>query len=228
MKELQQIQTELKAPKSQFNKFGNYSYRSCEDICEAVKPLLAQYGCTLTISDDIVLIGEFTYVKATAMLKNSSGESESTTAFARHAADKKGMDDSQLTGSTSSYARKYALNGLFCIDDNKDSDATNQHGKGDTPPPQSKGIYNQPAKKTVTAPKNAGNAPTMANVITLEQCKALAEIGSNKGLTREEMGFIAWSVCGVNSAKEIPADKYNEVVIAFQDAVHGKVYHVED
>ena len=129
MQELQKIQAALKAPKGQYNSFGKYAYRSCEDILEAVKPLLAANGCTLTITDEIVAVNEYIFVKATATLKNSSGETEATSAFARHAIDKKGMDDSQVTGSASSYARKYALNGLFCIDDTKDADATNDHGK---------------------------------------------------------------------------------------------------
>lgn len=125
------IQGELKAPKSQENKFGGYKYRSCEDILEAVKPLLKKEKVTLTISDDIVEVGGRVYVKATATL--SDGEDTiSTSAFAREAETKKGMDDSQITGSASSYARKYALNGLFAIDDTKDADATNTHGKGQT------------------------------------------------------------------------------------------------
>lgn len=125
------IQGELKAPKSQENKFGGYKYRSCEDILEAVKPLLKKEKVTLTISDDIVEVGGRVYVKATATLSDGE-ETISTSAFAREAETKKGMDDSQITGSASSYARKYALNGLFAIDDTKDADATNTHGKGQT------------------------------------------------------------------------------------------------
>lgn len=125
------IQGELKAPKGQYNSYGGYKYRSCEDILEAVKPLLKKEKVTLTISDDIVEVGGRVYVKATATL--SDGEDTITTsAFAREAETKKGMDDSQITGSASSYARKYALNGLFAIDDTKDADATNTHGKGQT------------------------------------------------------------------------------------------------
>lgn len=116
------IQQGLHAPKSQRNQFGNYNYRSCEDILEAVKPLLEEQACTLRILDDIVLIGDRFYIKATAVLTNSEGVSESTTAFAREPISKKGMDESQITGMASSYARKYALNGLFCIDDTKDAD----------------------------------------------------------------------------------------------------------
>jgi hypothetical protein len=120
------IQQKLKAPKGQVNTFGKYKYRSCEDILEAVKPLLGDL--VLTISDDIVEVGGRVYVKATVSINSGSG-SVSTTAFARESETKKGMDESQITGAASSYARKYALNGLFCIDDTKDADATNQHNQ---------------------------------------------------------------------------------------------------
>lgn len=125
MKELIAIQSELKAPKSQFNKYGGYKYRKAEDILEAVKPLLNKQKCTLTITDDIVMVGNRIYVKATATIKNEKGECETTTGWAREEETKKGMDGSQITGASSSYARKYALNGLFAIDDNADSDTTN-------------------------------------------------------------------------------------------------------
>lgn len=125
MKELITIQSTLKAPKSQFNAFGNYKYRKVEDILEAVKPIMSNLGCTLVMTDDIVMVGNRIYVKATATLKNSKGETETTTGFAREEETKKGMDGSQITGASSSYARKYALNGLFAIDDNTDSDTIN-------------------------------------------------------------------------------------------------------
>ena len=129
-KKLSGIQCELVATKGQYNNFGKYSYRSCEDILEAVKPLLDKYKVAIVIKDDIVLVGDRSYVKATATLIDSeTGETVEASAFARESADKKGMDSSQVTGATSSYARKYALNGLFAIDDNKDADATNTHGK---------------------------------------------------------------------------------------------------
>lgn len=125
------IQSELKAPKNQFNKFGNYKYRSCEDILEAVKPLLAKYKCTLVVEDEIAFIGGRFYVMAKAMLYDveKRGDSISSKAFAREEETKKGSDGSQITGSSSSYARKYCLNGLFLIDDTRDADATNTHGK---------------------------------------------------------------------------------------------------
>lgn len=124
---LQKIQSELKAPKGQVNKFGNYRYRSCEDIVEAAKPVLEKYDAYLMLSDEIVQIGERYYVKATASIgfpkKDEEGSWEhSVTAYAREQEFKKGMDEAQITGSASSYARKYALNGLFAIDDTKDAD----------------------------------------------------------------------------------------------------------
>lgn len=125
---LSNIQFELKSPKSQYNSFGKYKYRNCEDILESVKPLLNQNKLCMSISDDIVEVGGRIYVKATVRIYNDTCE-EITTAFAREEENKKGMDSAQLTGATSSYARKYALNGMFLIDDTKDADATNTHGK---------------------------------------------------------------------------------------------------
>ena len=129
---LQGIQSSLKAPKGQINKFGGYNYRSCEDILTALKPLLAEWGCSLTISDEMVELGvdSRVYVKAEAnLLDNDSDSFIYASGYAREASSKKGMDEAQITGSASSYARKYALNGLFTIDDTKDPDATNDHGK---------------------------------------------------------------------------------------------------
>ena len=120
---LMAVQAELKAPKGQHNSFGKYDYRSAEDIIEAVKPLLKENGLFLNMSDDIVLIGERYYIKSTVKVVDVvTGESVQTSALAREAAQKKGMDESQVTGTASSYARKYALNGLFAIDDTKDAD----------------------------------------------------------------------------------------------------------
>lgn len=150
IKSLIAVQAALKAPKGQFNKFGGYSYRSCEDILEAVKPLLAEHGILLTLTDEIVEIGGRFYVRATAQV--TDGESGATvTAYAREEETKKGMDGSQITGSASSYARKYALNGLFCIDDTKDADATNDHGKAQQPKPQKRAdqpVYAAPPQPT--------------------------------------------------------------------------------
>jgi hypothetical protein len=134
IEKLIKIQQELKVPKNNRNTFGNYNYRSCEDIVEAVKPLCARYDLVLTLSDEVVEVGGRVYVKAEARLQSfevSTMKDVLTTqacyGYAREAEVKKGMDEAQITGSASSYARKYALNGLFAIDDTKDADATNNH-----------------------------------------------------------------------------------------------------
>lgn len=142
LEKLNIIQSKLKAPKGQFNKFGNYAYRSCEDILEALKPLLAQTKTVLTIKDDIEFIGDRYYLRAICTLHDAeSGEKIENAAYARETDTKKGMDAAQITGSVSSYARKYALNGLFAIDDTKDSD-TNEN-------------YKQTQKKQSNAQRNA-------------------------------------------------------------------------
>ncbi len=125
------VQDELKAPKGQFNKFGNYKYRSCEDIIESVKPILKKYKIMLNISDELVIIGERYYIKATVNLTDGTDVIQSV-AYAREPQELKGMSESQITGTTSSYARKYALNGLLAIDDTKDPDTeefANQTGQ---------------------------------------------------------------------------------------------------
>lgn len=130
------VQKALKAPKNQRNSFGGYNYRSCEDILEAAKPLCVDNGLLLTITDDIRMVGDRVYVMATATVADVKESTQvSVNAFAREPLDKKGSDASQITGAASSYARKYALNGLFCIDDTKDADATNTH---ETAPKESK------------------------------------------------------------------------------------------
>lgn len=155
MNTLLAIQRELKAPKGQFNKFGNFRYRSCEDILEAVKPILEKYDALLTLTDDLILLGDWVFLKSTATLK-VGGETYTASAFARIDKEKKGMDSAQLTGSASSYARKYALNGLFLIDDERDGDAQEPpapqtlpagYGNQTTPPPPP-----APAPRTAAAP----------------------------------------------------------------------------
>ena len=139
------VQGELKAPKGQYNSFGKYKYRSCEDILEAVKPLLVKNGLLMTITDDVLMIGDRIYIKATVTVSDGK-DSVTNSAFAREEETKKGMDGSQVTGASSSYARKYALNGMFCIDDTRDSDATNV---GDSEPKQAaKPVSPKPAPKT--------------------------------------------------------------------------------
>ena len=129
MKELLTIQQKLNAPKNQYNSFGKYAYRSCEDILMAVKPLLAETECTLVGNDEIILVGDRFYVKATYVLTNKDGKTATASASAREQDKVTGQIEAQITGAASSYARKYALNALFAIDDNKDPDATNTHGK---------------------------------------------------------------------------------------------------
>lgn len=168
MKELISIQSKLKAPKDKRNTFGGYNYRSCESILEAVKPHLKDECCTLTINDEIVQVGDRYYIKATATLRNSAGECVTATALAREEETKKGMDAAQVTGSASSYARKYALNGLLAIDDTKDPD-TDEHYKRTHPTEQPK----------PTQPKQA--QPKPRKVITVDilendtQCISLYE-----------------------------------------------------
>lgn len=157
---LQQIQETLKAPKNQFNKFGGYNYRNCEDILEAVKPLLAEHGLVLTLSDEVVEKGHAAlgghsegdsetknYVRATATVTDGE-DSISVSAYARESYEKKGMDAAQITGSASSYARKYALNGLFLIDDTKDADATNDHGKSESKQTSTRGSKKKVSKRS--------------------------------------------------------------------------------
>ena len=157
MKKLVAVQAALKAPKGQFNKFGGYKYRSCEDILEAVKPLLLEQGLQLTITDEPVEVGGRIYIKATATVTDGS-ETATVSGYAREAETKKGMDESQITGTASSYARKYALNGLFLIDDTKDADATNDHQK-----PKAATRPKQAAKpKAATRPKQAAKPKAAA------------------------------------------------------------------
>lgn len=132
METLQKIQCELKAPKNLKNNFGGFNYRNVEAILEAVKPLLKKHGAVITISDDILQVGDRFYIKATATITDKDGKSFSTSALAREALVKKGMDEAQITGSASSYARKYALGGLFLLDDNKDIDSIENNNAEDT------------------------------------------------------------------------------------------------
>ena len=148
------VQAELKAPKEQYNNFGKYKYRSCEDILEAVKPLLAKNKATLRIADEIMLIGERFYIKATATFADiETGEAVTNTAFAREDETKKGMDGSQITGTASSYARKYCLNGLFLIDDTKDADTDEYKIQQD----EAKKSVSKPKQNKVTSTNDNGN-----------------------------------------------------------------------
>ena len=150
IKKVAEIQLKLKAPKSQFNKFGNYAYRNQEDILEALKPLLGDL--VLSISDDIIEVGGRVYVKSTATITDGINEL-SNSSLAREAEEQKGMAEPMLTGSASSYARKYALNGLFLIDDTKDADATTTFGKEDKPTVPSPVVRKEAPAKTETKPE---------------------------------------------------------------------------
>lgn len=158
MQELVNIQGRLKAPKGQYNKFGGYRYRSCEDILEAVKPLLQEFGCALYISDHIINLGDRFYIEATATIENGEGKTITARGYAREEETKKGMDAAQITGSASSYARKYALNGLFCIDDTKDPDSNEQAEQGNA-------ASNNPTPAPINAASN-NSTPTPAPVST--------------------------------------------------------------
>ena len=154
---LMTVQTKLRAPKGPYNSFGKYSYRSCEDILEALKPLLGEVGAIVNVTDEIKLIGDRYYVEATAsFIDTETGERMIAKASAREAEAKKGMDDSQVTGSVSSYARKYALNGLFAIDDNKDADSTNTHSKEIKPNMTPTGITEAQLKRLFAIGNKAG------------------------------------------------------------------------
>ena len=172
MEKLAKIQKELKAPKGQLNKFGGYNYRSCEDILEAVKPLLD--GAILTLQDEIINIGNRFYVKATATFTDGT-YTHSVTAMAREPETKKGMDESQITGMASSYARKYALNGLFCIDDTKDADTMDN-----TPTPKRKQtnedvLNNQLKPLSEQAKRNIAGATTLADLTSVYNAYATTE-----------------------------------------------------
>lgn len=158
---LLEVQANLNAPKSQYNSFGKYNYRNCEDILESVKPLLKANGLTLKIDDAVEMVGDRFYIKSIVTLIDiETGEAIINTAYAREEESKKGMDGSQVTGASSSYARKYALNGMFCIDDNKDSDSTNKHGKDKEEPQKTSssnsGINDNQIKRMYAIAKKAG------------------------------------------------------------------------
>ena len=163
MKELNEIQVKLNAPKNQFNSFGQYNYRSCEDILQGLKPHLMELECSVIVNDDIVMVGDRIYVKATATIVNKEGAKISTDGFAREPLAKKGMDDAQVTGSASSYARKYALNGLFAIDDAKDMDYLNQA-------PQKRAVKFADIKKFSVSEFFGAN-----NIDTFNACKWIAD-----------------------------------------------------
>ena len=200
---LMNIQSELKAPKGQRNSFGNYNYRSCEDILEAVKPLLAKHQAALTISDSIELIGARFYVKATAKLVDVvDGTMIENTAYARESESKKGMDDSQLTGATSSYARKYCLNGLFAIDDTKDVD-TNE--------------YHEQQKKQEAKPAKPIEKPAQTSV------NQYVKIENNETYVLTRQGYKKPSELNLSTLQQMYNNKlYQEAQFVIQLAINDK------
>ena len=171
-KKLAAIQSRLKAPKNQYNSFGKYKYRSCEDILEALKPLANEQGCTITIEDSPIMVGEWHYIQATATLSDGYN-SQSVKAYARESETKSGMDSSQITGTASSYARKYALNGLFAIDDTKDADTMDNRQKVE-PKAETDPTSNELAKVKAQL-KQAKTADEIKNVLSLYLYSELKE-----------------------------------------------------
>lgn len=194
--ELSRIQQEIKAPKGQYNSFGKYKYRSCEDILEAAKPVLGP--CSLLLNDEIVVVGDRFYVKATATLHHPESDSPAkATAFAREALTKKGMDEAQVTGSSSSYARKYALQALLALDDNKDPDTTNNH---------------QEAPKTYSYSTSSGGAKKSSgsNLISEAQVKRMYSLRTQSGIPMQEAKAIL-AKHGFSSGSEVTKDKYDTI-----------------
>ena len=185
IKNLVNIQNELKAPKSNFNSFGKYRYRSAEDILTAVKPILAKYGCQLTITDDVIFIGSRFYIKATVTITDADGNAETVSAFAREDENKKGMDGSQITGTASSYARKYALNGMFLIDDTKDADTDEYHNQTQVRTKITKAFLKEHGSERIsgdeiaklkTACFNAGESMSLERALTACKRSSIEEI----------------------------------------------------
>ena len=200
---LMAVQSELKAPKGQENTFGKYRYRSVEDILEAVKPLLKENSLYLRISDTIELIGDRYYVKATVTAVDiATGDAESATAYAREQAEKKGMDAAQVTGATSSYARKYALNALFGIDDTKDADTDEYTRTGHS------GANQEQAKKQEQPPTQAQTA-TVNDVHAA--MKALTAEMQRINATKEEVAGICRKLFGKASSRELTAEQLHKL-----------------
>ena len=182
-KKLLIVQMALKVPKSQYNNFGKYHYRNAEDILETVKPLLSTQELTMTISDELTMVGDRYYIKATVTLYDPENNSEHhVDGYAREEESKKGMDSMQLTGATSSYARKYALNGMFAIDDTKDSDATNEHGKGSKPSSKKNYSKKTTTKKTDDAGGTCDSCGTSISKGNISYCQSNKEKFSGKNL----------------------------------------------
>lgn len=200
------IQAALKAPKNQYNKFGNYNYRNCEDILEALKPLLSENKACVTLSDEMVILENRFYVKATATFIQG-GENVSVSAYAREDEAKKGMDGSQITGSASSYARKYALNGLFAIDDTKDSDSTNNASNG-----------------TNNGSNTTNKASNDVSKLNARRTKEVKELAANAGQSNEDIA--KWIAKKYNDPDlnlyNISEEQYAELTLALKKAAANK------
>lgn len=215
MDKLIAIQSELKAPKGQYNSFGKYKYRSAEDILEAVKPLCVKHNVLLTLTDSIELIGERYYVKATARVSDGTKAVE-VTALAREDLDKKGMDGSQITGTASSYARKYALNGLFCIDDTKDADTDEYTAKtqGKKDPDAKKDAEKK--KELETTAISATEAKTLKGLIEMTGTDEKKLLKSYKAATIEALSKAQWA-----QAVKILSERKEKQTSEVQDALFG-------
>lgn len=198
---LMAVQAELKAPKGQHNSFGNYDYRRAEDIIEAVKPLLKENGLFLNMSDEVVLVGDRYYIKATAKVVDIvTGESVETSALAREAAQKKGMDESQVTGTASSYARKYALNGLFAIDDNRDAD-TDEYARQ-----TSQGATGARSMRNAYTSKGSAN-----DELRNKAMRSLAKEMQRVGASGEEVSALCGAKFGKTSSRDISTGQLSQL-----------------
>lgn len=205
------IQAELNAPKNRQNKFGGYSYRSCEDILEAVKPLLKKYNATIRMTDAIKQIGERYYVEAEAKLIDIETENNNfiwANAFAREPEEKKGMDAAQITGTASSYARKYALNALLLIDDAKDPDTDEYKIEQDAKAAKAE-------KKKTSAKKEETDASVLDGYVTDGQLKALELLLKKAGITTEKFN----QIYGLAFISELPAEKYDDAVHKLEEKI---------
>lgn len=207
---LMNIQTQLKAPKNQRNLFGKYNYRSCEDILEALKPILASVKATVTLSDVVELIGDRFYIKSTTTLTDTEkGEKIEVSAYAREDETQKGMASAQVTGSVSSYSRKYSLNGMFCIDDTKDSDATNEHGK--SAPKQYIAPTNKPPYKA-QQPKEESNG-----VLNDKQIQRLYSIAHAAGIDHPTVLTHILAKFNVKSTTDLSKTQYDTMCKGYEN-----------
>lgn len=209
IQKLAKVQLELKAPKNQRNNFGGYNYRSAEDILEAVKPLAIRYGAVVNITDNVIAVGDRIYVQANVRFIDCDDASNAivTTAMAREEEMKKGMDGSQITGAASSYARKYALNGMFAIDDTKDSDATNDHGRGgNTPQKTASDLLGQtPAPKKPAPSSKAKKAWS-------DYCSHPANANLDKEVIKANFGKICVEVTGLAIMSKYSDAEWDKVI----------------